>query len=110
VFVSMSPALKKKLFQDKPINQIMLYSDTIEASNVGDNYAPLVKMIPFNRNKEHPIPITFQHVQYKRLLRTTELNHLHFKVCDDAGHLIDFVGTISLTLHIRNASNENTLL
>ena len=101
--VIISPSLRRKLIYDQPIYQIMLYSNIIECSNVGDAFAPLFKMIPCQHQRSLP-ELSFEHVQYKRLLHTSELNHLHFKVCDDVGQRISFKGIITITLHLRDAS------
>ena len=76
----------------------MIYLNLIENSHLGDQSAPILRIIPFNKETH-----IFEPVQYKKMRGMKELCNLHFKVLDDRGRKIYFTGTLSITLHIRDA-------
>ena len=103
--VIMNRGLRRKLKKDYLIHCLMLYSPLVEPCHVGEDYASLVRILPVTEKAYH-----FQPVQYKRMRQGNELAHLHFKLCDDSGQLAQFSGSIHLTVHLRNAHRESTLL
>jgi len=85
-----------------PLQNIYIYSNIVEHIAVGDTYAPLLQVVPVQKNVYGSV----QHHQFLNplymSLSTDELSVIEVKLCDDRGNEIDFaVGNVVIKLKFR---------
>ena len=86
-------------------NAIMVYTDFIEESHVGDIQAPLLRLLPkLNVNSNESMSYECYPIQYKKILQH-EISHIRIVLRDDTGRKLSFQddGRVSLTLHVRKS-------
>ena len=97
------------------IHSLMIYSDLVEYSTVGDTKAPLLRCLPFiSKLKGEDIITTgqymnyqtFSNLQFRPLLKNSFLS-IHIDLTDTSGEKIPFVsvGITRLVLMFRKVSN-----
>ena len=91
------------------MNLLYVYSDIVQHNMVGDQWAPLLRVIPFKTKKEASVLpngsvqnyFEFQHPQYLPLAKT-EFDTVEISIRGDTGNPISFLqGKAVVTLHFR---------
>ena len=107
--VYISTSLREKLlrwdFAATFSSPFMLFSNAVEACHVGDQYLPLVSLIPppsWQRGRLIIPGFTRQWIQYKTVIPVAELVSLHLKLTDGDLRPVQFYGPIYVTVHIRS--------
>lgn len=85
------------------LRSILVYTDIVKFSHVGDKQAPLLKVVHISSNSayEEQIHCAFESPEYRPLLNRS-IQQIRIALYDDAGSVIPFrFGRVRCTLHFR---------
>lgn len=88
---------------DLPIHAMMLYSNIVKHSIVGDSLHPILKVVPFEYAKDrNKMNFSFENIQYFRL-GTREVSSITIYLFDDTGRKLPLLdrGRTLITLHFK---------
>ena len=84
---------------------LYVYSSIVEPRIVGDNIAPLLRVVPITGRHGEMATARFDHVQYIPVL-SREFGSIETEIRDDTGRPVPFErGKVTVTLHFRRCSS-----
>ena len=84
---------------------LYVYSSIVEPRIVGDNIAPLLRIVPITGRHGVMVTARFDHVQYMPVL-SREFGSIETEIWDDPGRPVPFErGKVTVTLHFRRCSS-----
>ena len=84
---------------------LYVYSSIVEPHIVGDNIAPLLRIVPITGSHGEMVTARFDHVQYIPLL-SREFGSVEIEIRYDTGRPVPFErGKVTVTLHFRRCSS-----
>jgi hypothetical protein len=89
------------------MNCILVFTNFIEESQVGDTRAPLLRLLPFKHIASGDVmSYNCFPIQYKRVVQR-EINCIRILLANDIGRTLPFtdLGRVALTLHFRKKNN-----
>lgn len=83
-------------------SNIYVYSDLVSETFVGNQYVPLLRTVPVNKeNQDKYVTVSFQALRYLPLSRNF-IEQIEIKLADEYGQNIRFEwGKVAITLHLR---------
>ena len=84
---------------------LYVYSSIVEPRIVGDNIAPLLRIVPITGRHADMVTARFDHAQYIPVL-SREFGTVETEIMDDTGRPVSFErGKVTVTLHFRRCSS-----